>query len=179
MNNQIISKNSEWWGMSSEHGWVVLDRYIPTNRPGNEGKLVFLRCKDWHHFEEERNKWNSPNYIFSDRYIEKLTGVKLVHSKSELQELRDVFLQKKDELYAAIIKDLHESFLAQHGLKAREALKAIKEPRANVCWNCRSTVSNSVDLECSTCHWIICSYCGACGCTHNSRRAHWNTGAAK
>ncbi len=65
-------EKDEWWGFSPEHGWVILDRNIATNRPGKGGNLVFLRCRDWTHYEEDCDRWEPPYYSFTDRYLESL-----------------------------------------------------------------------------------------------------------
>lgn len=166
MSPQTSSGNNEWWGVSHEYGWVILDRNIATNRPGKGGKLVFLRCKDWTHFEEERKKWEPPHYVFADRYLETLHASALLNARNALQELKKQFEHKKEEFYSAVIRARHHQFLADRGLSGRGTRRAVERNRASFCWNCKQPVDNSIDLECSVCRWIICGSCGACGCTY-------------
>ena len=170
MSSKINSDNTEWWGVSQDHGWVVLDRNISTNRPGKREKLVFLRCKDWTHFEEERKKWEAPYFVFADRYLETLHATELLDARNELQQLKEQFKHKKEDFYSALVKARHCHFLADKGLSGQESRRAGGRKRASVCWNCKQPVNNAIDFECSACHWIICGSCGACGCTYGGSR---------
>lgn len=62
----------QWWGYSKEHGWVVLDRRIPSNVPGIKKDLLFLRCRDATLFGEKRESWKPPLYRFAPNYIRDL-----------------------------------------------------------------------------------------------------------
>src|SRR4030095_3676693 len=59
----------QWWGYSKEHGWVVLDRSIPSNMPARNTDLMFLRCRDVAVFMEQRARWVAPAYQFEPNYI--------------------------------------------------------------------------------------------------------------
>ncbi len=61
-----------WWGHSKEHGWVVLDRSLPTNAPGLRENLLFFRCRDSTTYMEKRKNWNPPLYSFAPNYIRDL-----------------------------------------------------------------------------------------------------------
>jgi len=156
----------EWWGFSPEHGWVVLDRKIATNRPGKGGKLIFLRCRDWTHYKEDRKKWDPPYYYFENQYLKSLTEKDAFDARTILNGLKDECKHKKEEFYSSVVRELHSQFLEKAGRAAPETKKAINKNRASYCWNCKQPVDNSVDLECSACGWIICGNCGACGCTY-------------
>jgi len=62
----------QWWGHSKEHGWVVLDRTLPTNAPGLKENLLFFRCRDSTTYVEKRKNWNPPLYSFAPNYIRDL-----------------------------------------------------------------------------------------------------------
>ena len=62
----------QWWGYSKAHGWVVLDRSIPTNTPGVNENLLFFRCRDSSTFVEKRKNWNPPAYRYAPNYIRDL-----------------------------------------------------------------------------------------------------------
>lgn len=62
----------QWWGHSKEHGWVVLDRRLPTNAPGLRENLLFFRCRDSTTYIEKRKNWNPPSYSFAPNYIRDL-----------------------------------------------------------------------------------------------------------
>jgi hypothetical protein len=166
MSNRTKQIKDEWWGFSPEHGWVVLDRKIATNCPGKGGKLIFLCCKDWTRYEEDRKRWEPPYYYFSDRYLETLNEIGALEAQHALNDLKDKYKHKKEEFYSSVVQDRHRQFLEDAGRIAPETRKARKKNRASYCWNCKQPVDNSIDLECSACGWIICGSCGACGCTY-------------
>lgn len=166
MTPQSIADNNEWWGFSPTHGWVVLDRNVVANRSGRTENLIFLRCNDWSHFEEDRKQWDRPYYIFANQYLNTLRGTVLQNAKNELEKLKDQFKHKKIEIYSAVIKQIHSQFLADRDLPYCDATTPTKRGRVSKCWNCKQPVDNSVDLECSSCEWIICGLCGACGCAY-------------
>ncbi len=50
-------------------------------------------------------------------------------------------------------------------LGVRKALP--KKLRVTHCYSCKQTLSNSIDVECVVCGWILCN-CGACGCGYSA-----------
>ena len=58
--------------------------------------------------------------------------------------------------------------------KAHITYCGVIEPdgRGNVrtaeCHDCHRPLGGEAHLECAGCHWIVCSSCGACGCTRNA-----------
>jgi hypothetical protein len=72
----------EWWGISKENGWVILDRSIPNNKPGIRSNLNFIRCSDWTIYEKKYDKWILPYYVFSDSYLKALSGLKTSKEKN-------------------------------------------------------------------------------------------------
>ena len=173
MSTQAAIVKDEWWGFSSEHGWVVLDRKIATNRPGKTGKLVFLRCSDWVRYEDEREKWDRPYYTFSERYLESLNEKDAIVARELLASLKDEYQKKKEEFYSSVVQERHRQFLEKSGRTVPGTVRARKENRASYCWNCKMPVDNSIDLECSGCGWIICGSCGACGCTYKANEGNY------
>ena len=69
-----------------------------------------------------------------------------------------------------LLKDRHKEFLQQHGIpyKGSRSATSARKIRTAHCYNCYSALDNSVDEECLTCGWIICT-CGACGCGYTSK----------
>jgi hypothetical protein len=172
MSTQAAIVKDEWWGFSSEHGWVVLDREIATNRPGKTGKLIFLCCSNWVRYEDERERWDRPYYIFSERYLESLNEKDVIVAREILASLKDEYQKRKEEFYSSVVQERHRQFLANAGRSAPKTVRARKKSRASYCWNCRQPVDNSIDLECSGCGWIICGSCGACGCTYGANETN-------
>lgn len=58
----------------------------------------------------------------------------------------------------------HRSYLRRAGVDDRGFRKATWGSRHSVCWKCGQRVDNQTQFECSGCGWIVCTFCGACGC---------------
>ena len=92
---------------------------------------------------------------------EVLTKLRLAVSSDWVQELIKSYIIEK-----------HGAFLKAKGITPETASAATLEyhysskHRTPNCYNCSSNLDNEVDLECPLCYWIICTYCGACGCGH-------------
>jgi len=78
----------EWWGFSKEHGWVVLDRSIPANRPGVREDLLFLRCRDSAMIVEKREKWEPPLYTYAPNYIRSLAPADSGEAAAQFETLQ-------------------------------------------------------------------------------------------
>ena len=78
----------EWWGFSTQHGWVVLDRSIPSNAPGLRDDLLFFRFKDSTTFFEKREKWNPPLYRFAPNHIRDLAADEAAEATAELEAFK-------------------------------------------------------------------------------------------
>lgn len=78
----------QWWGYSKEHGWVILDRRIPSNAPGLRVDLLFLRCRDATMFGAKRESWNPPLYRFAPNYIRELAPAASDEATAELEALK-------------------------------------------------------------------------------------------
>ncbi|MCX7109763.1 MAG: hypothetical protein WCI11_01730 [Candidatus Methylumidiphilus sp.] len=61
-----------WWGYSKVHGWVVLDRTLPSNKSGLVADFFFCRCSDCSTFVDKRSKWVAPHYVYASIYISSL-----------------------------------------------------------------------------------------------------------
>jgi hypothetical protein len=77
----------QWWGYSKEHGWVVLDRSISSNRPGVKGDLLFFRCRDSTTFLAKRAAWEVPAYTFARNYLRGLAPEESALAAAELEAL--------------------------------------------------------------------------------------------
>lgn len=73
---------------------------------------------------------------------------------------------------AATPADRNELIQERHRLKVVESgkqylgVRPVRKGRFNriaKCYACKSPLDNSINMECSSCSWILCS-CGACGC---------------
>ena len=78
----------QWWGYSKEHGWVILDRRIPSNAPGLRVDLLFLRCRDATMVGAKRETWNPPFYRFAPNYIRELAPAASDEATAELEALK-------------------------------------------------------------------------------------------
>jgi len=172
--------DNEWWGYSKEHGWVVLDRSISENQPGNPKNLLFVKCVDWTIYEENRDNWKPPKYIFERNYISNLSTAErqqLIQLKNEYKyKKRSLHIQyslvkrSKQKVAKEIIIERHKKYLEQIG-KVQGSYRVNAQVdihrRITGCFNCKNHLDNALDLECTICGWIICDNCGACGCGFN------------
>ncbi|MDH5537701.1 MAG: hypothetical protein OEZ08_19285 [Betaproteobacteria bacterium] len=78
----------QWWGYSKEHGWVVLDRRVPSNIPGLNVEILFLRCRDATTFYATRESWNPPAYQFAPNYLRELSPPDSDEAAAELEALK-------------------------------------------------------------------------------------------
>ena len=91
----------------------------------------------------------------------KATRAYFSKSPSTIQSHQHATLAGRDEL----IQERHRLKVVESGkqyLGVRPARK-VKFNRVARCYSCKSTLDNSINMECSSCGWILCS-CGACGC---------------
>ncbi|MFH1870998.1 MAG: hypothetical protein ABIG36_10300 [Pseudomonadota bacterium] len=170
----------EWWGYSKEHGWVVLDRSIPSNKPGSSEDLLFFRCRDLKTFLVPKNEWDPPLYVYAPTYLEGLGVHETDDAKNELESLKARWPEFQAEIQRQIqsaalaekrrhTTNLHKYFLLTRGIpyQGTAAAREEKLPRVTHCYKCQQPLDNMIDLECMACKWIICS-CGACGCGYVS-----------
>lgn len=71
--------------------------------------------------------------------------------------------RKRDEA-----KKRHQSFVESLGrtYQGTSAISIIRKHRITHCYSCKSNLDNTIDFECNSCGWIVCS-CGACGCGYS------------
>lgn len=125
----------QWWGYSKEHGWVVLDRRIPSNAPGLKADLVFVRCRDAMIFGAKRESWNPPLYRFAPNYLRdlappasdeaaaELEGFKLQWPEFEREIERD---RQETEERAQAIRDREETIRKQVASEKKKQAAAAK-----------------------------------------------------
>lgn len=84
-------------------------------------------------------------------------------SEKYLAELEAV--RKERERFASLpLTEKHKEILARLGLPYKGLRPATPRfRRVTHCYACKDHLDNSVDIECVTCGWILCT-CGACGC---------------
>lgn len=65
------------------------------------------------------------------------------------------------------LAEKHKEVLVRLGLPYKGLRPATpRHRRVTYCWSCWQPLDNSVDVECVTCGWILCT-CGACGCGYS------------
>lgn len=64
----------------------------------------------------------------------------------------------------------HKKYLAGLGKinSGVARLSSKKTIRITHCYKCKNRLDNRIDLECNNCGWIICCFCGACGCGYTA-----------
>lgn len=109
--------------------------------------------------------WESPGHALAhvegESILDVLTKLRKRVDSPEVQE------RFKRELLAKHGRFLQRKGIDASNISAQKITQAYQRThRETGCYDCRSTIDNEVDLECSQCSWIICGECGACGCGH-------------
>lgn len=60
----------------------------------------------------------------------------------------------------------HKEFLGKSGKTGEAIVVESRNNRTTHCYSCKCNLSSNSNLECTTCHWLICE-CGACGCGYS------------
>jgi hypothetical protein len=161
-----------WWGFNKTHGWVVLDRTISCNQPGQGGDLLFFRCSDSQTFSCQRGAWHEPAFIYAPKYLIGLPENEKLHFHALTVEIEKQLQAMNDDRMNALLEQKrlrtinnHKNFLESIGKPYRgiAEIDLDKRHRQTHCYLCKNSLDNSVNSECSACRWIICE-CGACGC---------------
>lgn len=125
----------QWWGYSKEHGWVVLDRRIPSNAPGLKADLLFLRCRDAMIFGAKRESWNPPLYRFAPNYIRDLAPPASDEAAAELEGFklqwpdfeREIQRERREtEERAQAVRDQEEKIRKQVASEKKKQAAAAK-----------------------------------------------------
>lgn len=101
----------------------------------------------------------------------KLLSEKLSIIKIEEQENIRKLKIKQDEQHSEKMEILHKKFLESYNklnTGIRKSNGYITHRKA-FCWKCGVSVDNELNFECKSCNWILCSNCGACGCTYEPK----------
>jgi hypothetical protein len=122
-----------WWGYSSDHGWVVIDRTIPLNSLARGQDFLFFRCRDSALFFDRRSRWVAPRYIYASTYIGSLEQPKAEEMALEYSVLRSRWAEFEAEIrrqYAAIESERQQA--ESERIRAEQEKKAPKaaKPRA-------------------------------------------------
>ena len=119
--------STNWWGFSREHGWVVLDRELPPNRPGITSDLLFFRCRDSIIFSEKRAKWNPPDYRFAPNYLRDLAGESALEAATKLEEYKAQWPAAQQEVqreYREGVERAEAARMAEEAQRKREEREA-------------------------------------------------------
>jgi hypothetical protein len=178
----MSAEQSEWWGYSQEHSWVVLDRDDPRNRPA--APIVhFLRCSDSAEIAMPRDEWEPPTTISAANYLASIQNDELRSlAERQLQLCRKQYDSQKAKRLQRIRLELrehqktvketrdtticsrHQKYLEGAGLPAKRAIRLLRFIRHTGCWSCKTPINSADDLGCDGCKGIICHHCGACLC---------------
>lgn len=122
----------EWWGFSTEHGWVVLDRSIPSNRPGIREDLLFFRCRDSMTFTEKREKWNPPLYKFAPNYLRELAAAEAADATAELEAFKSLWPEAQREMQRELreTEERAEAARSEEEKKRKAAAREMKKQAA-------------------------------------------------
>jgi hypothetical protein len=171
----MTTTTGHWWGYSKEHGWVMLDRSIACNKPGQTRPLLFVRCSDGVVFSEPRERWTEPHYDFAPQYLRALPSIQRQAAEESLANA-----QRRSDEYCANVAAEGNAIEARRFLQTRYeyfAKLGINDPgyrpastkmhRVTHCYDCKHPLDSAVSLECNLCGWLVCGVCGACGCGYD------------
>lgn len=136
-----------WVGILEDEGPVVFD---PRRQNSNDRQRAIL--------------WSSTDQKFSGYYKDM---VKKYLTPTSDPILRESILGQYEDFLAHEIEINHKNRLEELGIKYTGTSVSSKRHRATHCYNCKNNLDNSIDIECNTCGWILCS-CGACGCGYDA-----------
>ena len=128
--NASKENEMEWWGYSKEHGWVVLDRSIPSNGPGLKGDLLFFRCRDATTYSEKRKSWTPPAYRFAQNYIRELASPGSAEAADRLASLKALWSdgQRQEQLEHRENEERAEALRVEQAIEEeKEQKKAVRE----------------------------------------------------
>ena len=111
-----MESNMQWWGHSKEHGWVVLDRRIPSNAPDIKTDLLFMRCRDAVIFGAKRETWIPPSYRFAPNYLRGLAPTLLEEASAEL----DAYKAKWPDFERELQRECRETEERAEAVRLRE-----------------------------------------------------------
>lgn len=155
----MSSGDELWFGFSREHGWVILDRTWPGNRPGDRTGLAFVKCSDWTIVEIPFLQWDEPAFTFVDRLPDADRP-----SARKQTEYRRAYGHRRASLTKKRVELLHRRAMPKSTGPAPRLRVADGSPRTANCWKCSRGLDSSIHYQCSRCGWIVCWLCGACGC---------------
>ena len=169
VNKLTSDKDNLWLGFNTINHWVILDRELSPNKNGL-ASIFFTKCSDWTSYEEQRSKWEEPNYIYFLKFIQNLESEKKEKTLKELNLKKEEYLKSVRKVKNQIevekkfekIKLIHNKYLKLKDLSSSSIAKTSQINRITVCWNWRVDLDNQKDYECTSCKWIVCPSCGAC-----------------
>ena len=138
----------EWINLYS----VNLDGIRPFERDIVREKIRKAKQSDYASAVEAYAKWKeSDNGAFN-------AGEALAKEQAEKLQASNLLLEEQQKRI-----DRHKEFLSKLGKQGSAKLVEPRQNRATHCYSCKCHLDSESNLECITCHWLVCA-CGACGC---------------
>ncbi|PZN83420.1 MAG: hypothetical protein DM484_04425 [Candidatus Methylumidiphilus alinenensis] len=117
-----------WWGYSKEHGWVVLDRTLHSNKSGLIADFFFCRCNDSSTYIDKRSKWVAPHYVYASIYISSLPPSESEAAAADFQllkarwpEFHDVIAKEYKEWEDELLQREHDRVAVEGNRKIVKA----------------------------------------------------------
>ncbi len=158
--------SSLWVGEYSDTGTLLV--YDPVLQISEEDQVIVfsLTAKALRKYVRQELRRKITNVSDGSRRAYALSEYSKWREAADPSHLKQAYLDGLPEFGSSkgVVQDRHEQFLKARGLANFGARSRIgSDHRSANCWRCRSSVNNSINLECGGCGWIICQ-CGACGC---------------
>jgi len=126
-----------------------------------DGKLYLFDPKEKSEFDSiiilfdfSTGEYRKLNRLYTNNHIEKLVDQKMICI------CENKYKQWKN---TGFFRPLNYKDLANQ-------LQENRSPHERVthCYNCKKGLTSKSGITCAKCGWIVCSYCGACGCGYSN-----------
>lgn len=162
-----------WWGMSSNFGWIVLDRADPRTE-GDPRRFVV--CADWSAVNIPRSVAGTVQCRWFRNYINSITDTTIRSAAcDELTRLAREFVSRLGEFRItkanweqqnreSELLERHDAYLQRVGVSSLGARRTNRPHRETHCFCGHAHLDSSINSECMRCGLLICHACGGCFC---------------
>ena len=150
--NKHIADYKAWY-KSTGDAWLKAEIPYYTHR----------HAVDQKHLADEAKKKEAERLATERKDAEREEAERLAAEREEVarKEMERLLNRSPEERHKERIENLGLEYLG-----VRPATHSPSRRRITHCYSCNVHLDNSVDSECISCGWILCS-CGACGCGYS------------
>lgn len=145
-------------------GGVVRDIGLPHNQNSFNKSVLLMRCSDWQYYEEPKEQWCEPLYLWENKYLKNVRTELLNEVKSQLEICKHKYLVHRNKLRLQEISKIHKKYLDELGLSSKLTAPSSNIRRKTHCLKCKNHLDSVTEFICGACNGMVCSKCGACLC---------------